>query len=165
MSSDALDLFLSRATPFESWRVPLDPDLRRAVIWSGMSIGLTLFAIWMLPGLLRWSESDYFVLLRTPFQRILWVLYTVRTELILFNLASLALYVVLLIATNQLQAGRVLWHRVATVEATIGALNAFVLALESAIVLINLVVWIVALILAAIIFMGILAGLAGASGQ
>lgn len=165
MSGGALDAFLSRATPFESWRVPLDTGLRRAVIWSGISIVLTLLALWVLPGLLRWSHSDYFLLLQTPFQQILRLLYTYRTELILFNLLSLALYVVLLIATQQLQVGRVPWHRVATVEATIGALNASVLALESAIIVINLVVWIVALVISIWIFIAVLAGMAAAGGK
>lgn len=163
MESINLEGFLRRATPYERWHAPLDLKLRQAVILSGISIVTTLVALWALPALLLLSESDFFLVLGPQFGGIVAAMYQASPILVTLNLISAAGYVALLAATRGLEAGRAVWHWVAFGEVAIGAMNGFILALEVAIVAINLVLWIVMITLAIAVALGVLAGMASGS--
>ena len=83
----------------------------------------------------------------------------------MLNLICAGMYVALLITTRGLEAGRAAWHWIAFGEVTIGAVNGFILALEVAIVVINLVLWIVAITTVMLIVLGLLTGLANGSSN
>ena len=113
---------------------------------SGISLFTTLLCLLALPQLLTWSYSDFFILLKPQFQGILRFLYPWQLTLIYFNLFCLAVYASLLIATQQLQAGRAIWHQIAFAEISIGVINGLLLTLEIAILVINIVAWIVVIV-------------------
>lgn len=163
MESVNLEAFLRRATPYERWRAPLDPKLRQAVILSGVSIATTLVALWALPALLPLSDADFFLVLGPQFGRIMATLYQARPALVALNLTSASMYVALLAATQGLKAGRAVWHWAAFGELAIGAVNGFILALEMAIVLVNLVLWIIIITVAIVAALALLSGMASNS--
>jgi len=165
MESVNLEGFLRRATPYERWRAPLDPKLRRAVILSGISIVTTLVALWTLPALLPLSDSDFFLVLGPQFGRILAAMHQAHPILVALNLISAAVYATLLATTQGLRVGRAVWHWAAFGEVTIGAMNGFILALEVTIVAINLALWIVIITLAIVGALGLLAGMASSSSS
>ncbi len=154
-----LEGFLRRTTPYERWRSPLDPRLRQGVIVSGVSIITTLVALWMLPSLLSLSDSDFFLVLGPQFGGVLSAMYQTRPFLVGLNLISAAAYVALLVFTRGLKAGRAEWHWAAFGEIVIGAANGFILALEVAIVVINLLLWIIIITIAIAVGLALLAGM------
>lgn len=165
MESVNLEAFLRRATPYERWRAPLDPRLRQAVIVSGISIVTALVVLWTLPTLLPLSDSDFFLVLGPQFGGILDAMYQARPLLVGLNLISVAVYVALLAFTRGLRAGRAEWHWAAFGEIAIGAVNGFILALEVAMVVINLVLWIIIITLVITAALALLAGMASSSGN
>lgn len=165
MESVNLEAFLRRATPYERWRAPLDPRLRQAVIVSGISIATALVVLWTLPTLLPLSDSDFFLVLGPQFGGILDAMYQARPLLVGLNLISVAVYVALLAFTRGLRAGRAEWHWAAFGEIAIGAVNGFILALEVAMVVINLVLWIIIITLVITAALALLAGMASSSGN
>ncbi|MBC7264768.1 MAG: hypothetical protein H5T64_10515 [Chloroflexi bacterium] len=160
MQSVNLAGFLSRATAYESWRAPIDHHLRRATILAGPTILAGLLLILVLPSIVPVFTSDFFLVLGDQFGQILWALYQCSPFLATLNLASLVMYLVLLVATRGLSAGRAQYHWVAFFEVVIGAANGFVMALELAIIVVNIVLWIVIICLCVAAALAMLYGLA-----
>ena len=132
----ALNDLTKRMTPYETWgTVDLDSRLKQAVTWSGITTLITLVALLCLPYLLMVSHSEFFLLLRTPLQGLLFLCWQYQRTLVIFNLATLGVYGLLWFVTQQLQVSRLAWLRVAYAEAIVGALNGFILLLCSAVTL------------------------------
>jgi len=132
---------------------------------SGISIITTLVALWTLPTLLSLSDSGFFLVLGPQFGAVLAAMYQIRPLLVGLNLISTAAYVALLAFTQGLRAGRAEWHWAAFGEIAIGAVNGFILALEVAIVVINLVLWIVIITVVITVGLALLAGMASSSNS
>jgi len=154
---------LSRTIPYEDWRAPIDDNLRRAALLAGPTILAGLLLILALPAMLPLTESSFFLVLGDQFGGILLALYQLTPFLVAFNLASLVVYLVLLLATNGLEAGRPHYHWAAVVEVLIGAANGLVMALELAIILINIVLWIVIICLCIVAGVAVLFGMASSN--
>ena len=163
MHSVNLADLLSRTTPYEQWRAPIDHNLRRAALLAGPTILAGLLLILALPAMLPLTDSSFFLVLGDQFGGILLALYQLTPFLVAFNLASLVVYLVLLVATNGLEAGRPHYHWAAVVEVLIGAANGVVMALELAIILINIVLWIVIICLCIVAGVAVLFGMASSN--
>jgi hypothetical protein len=156
-TTNALGRLCDRIVPYETWRAPLTPGLRHAVILSGFSIFTTLICSLFLPVLASWSRSNFFWIGQSVFGGVVQTMYQWQTTLIVLNLLSLAVYFALLVATSQLQVGTAVWQQVAFAESSLGVVNTLVLALETSIVVVNVAIWIVFI---AIAVSAALAGLA-----
>lgn len=154
---------LSRTTPYEQWRAPIDHNLRRAALLAGPTILAGLLLVLALPAMQPLIESSFFLVLGDQLRGILLALCQVTPFLVAFNLASLVVCLVVLVATNGLESGRPQYHWAAVVEVLIGAANASVMALELAIVLINIVLWIVIICLCIVAGVAVLFGMASSS--
>lgn len=160
MESVNLEGFLRRATPYERWRAPLDPKLRQAALLSGISIAIALVTLWALPGLQSLSDSPFFLVLDSQFDKIMTAMHQMRTILITLNLICVGMYAALLVTTRGLQTGRVAWHWIAFGEVVVGAGNGFVLAFEAAILVINAMLWIIAITMVMLLVLGLVMALA-----
>lgn len=110
--------FLRRATPYERWPAPLNPTLCDAVVLSGVSIIVMIVILLVRPS---WLPMAGWAFARFP---------GLRTFLLTVNLLSALVYIVLWIKTRGLSFGRAIWHQVAFAEATIGAMNSFIIGLK-----------------------------------
>lgn len=142
---------IERAVPYERWRAPLDQRLQLLTWLSGASLLTHLLFVSLLPQLLAWSRSGYFLVLgETLYGLLSWI--SAHTPLLLgLNLAALVIYLALLWRTQSLQVGTLVWQRVAFGEVAAGAVGTFPLAVNLAIALVNLVLWIVIIIVAIIV--------------
>lgn len=144
----ALHRFTQNIRPYETWgEVDLDPRLRRAVLWSGVATSITLAALLNLAAIWQWSHADFFLVLQTQLQTLLLLCWRMQQPLVLFNLSSLVVYVLLLAMTRRLQSGHIWSHRIAYAQTLIGALNTLILILSMAVIIVNIVVWILAFII------------------
>lgn len=144
---------LERAVPYEWWRAPFDPKLRILTWFAGAALLAHLLFLLTLPWLLEASDSDFFLIFRGTLHGLLfWV--ADRVPLLLgLNLLALLSYLWLVWRTRGLRASRLEWHWAAFGEVVAGAAGAFPLAASLAIILVNLILWIV------IICLGVLFGL------
>ncbi|MBV7334981.1 hypothetical protein KFU94_43435 [Chloroflexi bacterium TSY] len=140
----ALSRLTQQVMLYEVWgEIELDPRLRRAIVWSGITSIITLLALLNLPLLWQWSRADFWLLLRPQLQAaVLWCAQMQR-PLLIFNVGSVVVYVVLLILTHQLQRGRLWVLRVGWAQSIIGALNGAILTLTLAVIVVNIIAWIV----------------------
>lgn len=153
----ALDDFLSRATRFPEWITPIDANLRRAVIWSSFCLALAIPAFAIIPWLQNWPTSWFFWALELQHKGVVQFFASYRNDLIALNLAGLGLFVVSLVTTNKLQAGRIFWHRVAFAQILLGTLNIFCLIAAVWAVLVNIFIWLILVALAITLTVAILA--------
>jgi hypothetical protein len=137
MRTVSLASFLDSATPYEQWRAEFDPNLRRLVHLSGLSLAVMLVVLQLLP-------SQAFLLVLKP-------------VLMGINLVALVVYGVLLVLTHGLKQGRVTLHWVAMGQVALGALNALLFSL-------TIFVIVVALALGVLVALAGLAVLAAALG-
>jgi len=142
-----LSQLLERAVPYERWRAPLDRKLQMLTLLAGAALLAQLLFLWNLPGLLEWSRSGFFLVGGGILRGLLSWLAAHATVILLLILASLGLYLVLVWRTRMLQAGGLTWHRVAFAEVAAGAASAFPIAVSLAIILVNLVLWVLAICL------------------
>jgi hypothetical protein len=144
-------------TPYEGWgEVELDPRLRRAVLWSGITTVVTLLALLNLPMIWQWSNAEFFILLQPQLQAVVRWCWLMQRSLVWFNLASVGVYVTLLVITHQFQRGRLWMLRIAYGQSLIGMLNGLILSLALAVIVVNLVAWIVAAIVCLLLFFSFL---------
>jgi hypothetical protein len=141
-----LSELLERAVPYEQWRAPMDPQLQLLTWLAGAALLVhLLFLVELVPGWLEWSRSDFFLAFQGTFQGFLsWVADHSRW-LAPLNLAALVLYLALLWRTRNLQTGTLTWQHVAFGEVAVGAAGAFPLTVSLAIILFNLILWILAI--------------------
>lgn len=148
-------------TSYEDMPVPFDPALRRNVGWSLASISASLVLLWALPSLVYWSQSSgFFLALGGVFIGILDLILAVQPLIITINVVALLLCVLLFRSTNNLEAGSADWHKLAMAENYVGAINGGIMALEVAILVGNLILWIIIGILAVVLAFVFLAALA-----
>jgi len=142
---------IERAVPYERWRAPLDQRLQLLSWLSGASLLTHLLFVSLLPQLLAWSRSGYFLILGEALYGLLsWI--SAHMPLLLgLNMAALAIYFALLWRTQSLQTGTLVWQRVAFGEVVAGAVGTFPLAVNLAIALVNLALWIVIIIVAIVV--------------
>lgn len=158
----ALNDFSKHMTPYETWgTVDIDPRLKQAVTWSGVTTLITCLALLGLPYLMQVSASRFFLLFQAPLQGLLFLCWEYQRWLVILNLATLGTYATLWFVTQQMQASQLVWLRVAYAEAIIGAINGFILLLCSAVIVVNVIAWIV-IIIAILMF---LSGWASSSGR
>ena len=149
----ALHRLTEQIMPYEAWgEVELDPRLRRAVVGSGITSVVTLLALLNLPLIWQWSTSDFYLLLRPQLQAAVAWCWRLQQPLTIFDLVSVAVYVGLLILTHQLERGRLWMLRIAYGQTLIGALNGAILTLSLAVIVVNVVAWIVMAIVVITIF-------------
>ena len=130
---------LSRAVPYESWPAPLDDGLRRAALFGGLTT-LAGFAFMLaIPALHRMSMDSSLIMRR----QVVSSLESLARNSPLWgalNLTTLGVYLFLLIVTRGWRKGRPQTHWAAWAMAAVGAANAFIVALEVALLALNLVV-------------------------
>lgn len=142
-----LSQLLERAVPYERWRAPLDRRLQMLTLLAGAALLTQLLFLWLVPGLLRWSRSGFFLVLGGTLHSLLSWLAAHAAVMLLLTLAALGLYLMLVWRTRMLQAGGLTWHRVAFAEVAAGAASAFPVAVSLAIILLNLILWVLAICL------------------
>jgi len=155
-----LDRFIQAATPYERWRAPLDQRLRVSVLLSGVSILTSLLLLLALPPQPDAADSWFFLVLGGLFRSLLSLLQSAWPILLAINLVSAALYALLLVFTSGLRAGRPIWHWIAFIQIIVGAADGCILALQLAIIVINIALW----VLAVLLVLGFFYGLAQSSG-
>ena len=133
MAGVMLSDLIENAEVYSNWAVPLDPRLRRmaqvGVVVTGVAIPVALFCV---PALLALAYSGWWVgpffggmaevslaLLQSPL-------------VLLVNGLALLLYMWLWSATDGLQAGPMVWHKVALALAGVGAFNLSAMAFSLA---------------------------------
>lgn len=160
MSQTALAQFLGKAVVYEEWRVPFDARLRLAAIISAAILGAGFVNLLLLPSLEAWTYSEFFMfgsgemlrgMLTAAWDMLPWLMGAI--------VLGLVAYFPLLYYTDQLQTGHTRWHNLATAEVVLGSLFGLLIGVEAVIILLNLVAWIVAIILAGAFLLGALAGM------
>jgi hypothetical protein len=141
-----LSELLEQAIPYEQWRAPLDPRLQALTWLAGAALFVHLLFLFSLPWWLEMSRSGFFLvgggILRGVFS---WI--SVHTPwLLILNLMALAAFLWLVWHTRGLQVGRLTAHRLAFAEAAAGAASAFPLAVSLAMILLNLILWILVVV-------------------
>ena len=165
MQSVKLDDLLQSATPYERWRAPLDQGLVRGVALAALSIGIALIALWAVPETPELPRSGFFWVFGSEFRSVLLAVGSSRIALILLDMLSVVTFFVALGLTRGFRVGRAIWHWVSFGVVAIGTANAVVLGIETAILAINLAIWI-AIMTAALAGVCItIAGLALLSGN
>jgi hypothetical protein len=137
-----LSELLSRATPYERWRAPIHPALRRATIIAAPTILVGLVVTWATPWMLAFAASDFFIVFGDFVRQVLGIWYRLWHVVVIVDCVSLIAFGFLFWKTNALEVGRPIYHWSALVEVLIGVANALVMVLGLSIVLINVVAWI-----------------------
>lgn len=152
MKRFTLDDVIQRATSYDDWKASLDPRLQQGLVWSGYTIFTTIGFLLLLPAILPLTGSDLFLVLGPQLQEFCFFLLDLMPLLLTINLIAVVAYIALLWITEGLEKPPVTaWHYTAFAEVALGAVNAFVLALAAAIVVLNLFLWIVAIVLGVIV--------------
>ena len=161
MKRFTLDDVIQRSTRYEKWKAELDPRLQQGLVWSGYAIFGAIGFLLLLPVLLSWATTDLFLVLGPEFQSICFFLLNLMPLLLTVNLIAVVAYIALLWITEGLEKPPVaVWHYTAFAEVALGAVNAFVLALAGAIVVLNLFLWVLAIALVLMILFAFLGGAA-----
>lgn len=139
----SLDELVKAATVYPEWAVPLDPQLRRGAqigtLASGAAIPIALFCVPALlaltysgwaGALLGWAVTGLLAVLQSPVG-------------LAFNGLALASYGWLWFATDGLQAGRLVWHKLALALAGLGAVNLLAISLPLVLAVVNVVLAVV----------------------
>lgn len=152
---------LEQSVIHEHWITPIDPNLRTGLYWGGAGIGLAipvgligtpLLTSWMYGGFF-WFLGPQAVLLMDTLHSPLWIS---------VNVVGVVLFGMLYWQSEGLTAVVMAWHWVGTALVVLGALNIVAMTLPLAIVVLNLVAWIVLFVLALAVFFVVLAA-AGSS--
>ena len=158
MQPTTLTTFLNnRATVYECWRAPIHPKLRWLALLSAPAILICLLPLFPLltdaipARLASLPVGDPALRTLRLLQGLLWLV----TAL---DLAGLALYVPMLVATECLKEGRPDWHWIAFGEAILGAFHGFFVALGLAAVAVMVVI---ALVMSALFMVAATVGLFG----
>ena len=130
---------LRRAISYEQWPSPLDDSLRRAALFGGLTTLAGLGLMLALPALYRMSVNSTLIM-RQPVVASLRALAGLSPVWGAINLTTLGLYLFLLITTRGWLKGRPHHHWAAWAMAAIGAINAFIVALQVALLALNLVI-------------------------
>ena len=149
-----LPQLLERAVPYERWRAPFDPRLQRLAWLAGAALLAHLLFLILLPSPPLTGSSGFFLVLHGALRGLLLWISAHAPLLLALNLVSLLAYLWLVWRTRGLRAGRLEWHWAALGEVAAGAAGAFPLAASLAIILINLIIWI--LIITAAVWFAIL---------
>lgn len=137
-----LSQLVERAVPYEHWRAPFDQKLQLLTWLAGAALIMHLLFLWSLPGLLGWSRSGFFLVFGEVLHGLLFWIAAHAPLLVVLNLIALVIYLVLMERTGGLKAGTLKWQRVAFGEVAAGAAGAFPMAASLAIILLNLLIWI-----------------------
>jgi hypothetical protein len=165
MKRFTLDDVIQRSTRYEKWKAELDPRLQQGLVWSGYAIFSAIGFLLLLPVLLPWTRSDLFLVLGPELQGVFLFLLNLMPLLLTVNLIGVIAYIALLWITEGLEKPPVaVWHYTAFAEVALGAVNAFVLALAGAIVVLNLFLWIVAIVIGLLVLFAAL-GILGAASR
>lgn len=161
MNRVTLDELVERAKPYSTWNVPLDSQLRRitqvsiAAVGAGIPVGLfcvpallgMVYAGWpgsFLGGVAEWLLAG----LASPGG-------------IVANGLALLVYGWLWFATHGLEAGQLIWHRVACGLAVLGAMNVVAITLPLALIVTNVVVVVAVGAFIIAVALGVLLGMLG----
>jgi hypothetical protein len=158
--------FMERAVPYEtSWPAPLDPRLRRGLLWSTIGSAASVVLLWILSEPFQWTHSEFFVVLGPQLHGLLGNIYEIRELLIALNMACLVIFGVIYLATDELKEGPPLWHWLAFGVVVIGVFDALVVGIAATIIAVNLAFWIAIAAAAAAIALIWLIGLALGAGN
>ena len=138
----ALADLLERAVPYERWRAPFDARLRLLTWLAGAALLAHFLFLLVLPGMLQWGHSAFFVWFGGTFRGLLAWMREHMTLLALINLTALGVYLALLWHTRNLHMGTLTWQRVAFGELAAGAVGTLPLVVTAAIIFINILWWI-----------------------
>lgn len=157
-----LSQLLERAVPYERWRAPLDRRLQMLTLLALAALAAdALFVIVLAPALLSWSHSGFFLVAGGILHGLTSWVVAYAPLLLLLNLGALALFCMLLRRTRGLQTGTLTWQRAALAEVAAGAAGALPMAVSLAIILLNLILWVLAICL----FLWLIGLLLGGSGR
>lgn len=146
---------LERAIPYEHWRAPVDRRLRVLTWVAGGVLVLNLALLTSLPVLVELSRGEFFMVLGDVLEGLFTWLQERAPLLMVLNMLGLGLYGVLLWRTRALETGTLLWQRVAFGEVIGGAVGAIPLTVSLGIGVVNVALWIVAIVI------GVILGLLG----
>jgi hypothetical protein len=141
----SLDGLLQRATAYEQWRTPLHESLRTSMLLSLGSTFSVLLALWLLPFLMPLGDAEVLLLGREWLAASLAWAYERRDLLLSISGGVLLAQVLACALTGALRAARLGGHWLLLVMIGAGVLHGFVLSLALAVLLFNVLFWLLLL--------------------
>lgn len=143
----------------DEWLAPLAPNLRTSLYWSGVGMAVAIpVGLAGTTVLASWAHGGFFFFLG-PLA--VFLLNLLRSPVgIGVNIVALALVGLLYWQSNGLVEATIPWHRLGLVLVGIGGTDILAMTLPLAIVVVNLVVWIVMGIVALAIVFAVLSAAA-----
>ena len=138
---------LEKVTPYERWPAPLHPKLRLAAIASGPIVLLCLPLLLSMLSSTGASLAEA-QLVRDPEVVQLQLLSALLTLLLALDVTGLIIYIPMLVVTEGLKEANADWQWVAFAEAILGAIHGFVIAVGLAILVLVMVAFCLAAIVA-----------------